>query len=141
MDTFITIISWLGGFALFFISLLLWSFAEGAYAQTGKTDGRIISLLSLALVVWLVWMGGSSIYDALFAAPDHIPTIKEKAHREYLQKIFFALAWIALMIWVFTPSKKKDQSKDKMREEMLEKLLDQFFKNKAKNQKNDKPKE
>ena len=147
MDTFITIISWVGGFALFFFAALTWAFAEGAHAQTGEIGGRVLSVISGVTIIWLLWMGASSLYDVVFGAPDHIPTIKEKAHQEFIQKILFGVVWIGVMFWLFAPSKKKDTSKDLIKKEMREKLLaqanslEEFFKLEEKYKENNKPKE
>ena len=147
MDTLITIISWIGGFALFFFALLTWIFAKGARVQTGEADGIILSVISAVTIIWLLWMGASSLYDAAFGMPDHIQTIKERAHQEFIQKILFGAVWIGVMFWILTPSEKKNTTKDLMKQEMREKLLaqansiEEFFRLEEKYKENDKPKE
>lgn len=139
MDTFITIISWVGGIALFFLLGLSLVFSSAANAQTGKSGFGIIAVTSGVLMVWLLWMGGASLYHAAGSATDaivnasHKETAKKQSEqtdkaniaskngdREDIRlQILFILVCIPFLIWLFTPSAKEDKEKDRVRKKFV----------------------
>ena len=71
MDIFITVVSWIIGLYVAFILLLAIGFAAGGAANTGSSELSIISIASSLLLIYLIWMGVSSLFFSDEAdAPD-----------------------------------------------------------------------
>ncbi len=62
MDIFITVIGWVIGLYVAFILLLSIGFSAGGAANTGNLDLGIISIVSSMLLMYLIWMGISSLF-------------------------------------------------------------------------------
>lgn len=144
MDIFITIISWIGGIALFGILGLAFGFSAGGFAQTKNSDLGIISLASTVLIFWLLWMGASSLYhmagsvvDAYTSAPQQsslaaqttatraqqpITTVavdKNDGKDNLQMQILFILASIPFLIWLLSPSGQEDKEKELIRKKLM----------------------
>ena len=63
MDTFITVISWIAGFYAAFILLLSIGFSAGGHANTGNAGLGMISIVSTLLFLFLIYLGGSSLFS------------------------------------------------------------------------------
>lgn len=71
MDIFITVVSWIIGLYVAFILLLAIGFAAGGASNTGSSELSIISIASSLLLIYLIWMGVSSLFFSDEAdAPD-----------------------------------------------------------------------
>ena len=71
MDTFITVILWLGGFYALFILALSIGFSAGGYAQTDNIELGIISAVSTFLFLFLIYLGISSITSYIFPSEEN----------------------------------------------------------------------
>ena len=144
MDIFITIISWIGGIALFGLFGLLFVFSSTAHTQPGESSLNIISIVSSALILWLLWMGASSLYHIAGSAADEYlnepqqtssvvqtattgsqqtittGTADKNDEKEDLRmQILFILATLPFLIWLFTPSDEKDTKRDLVRKKVM----------------------
>ena len=144
MDIFITIISWIGGFALFGLLGLVFVFSSTAHRQPGESSMDIVTLASFALMLWLLWMGGASIYhiagsaaDAYVNEPQQSSSVAQTAttgsqqsmttgttdkndEKDDLQmQILFILATIPFLIWIFSPSDQEDKKRDLVRKKFM----------------------
>ena len=64
MDILITIIAWVIGLYVAFILLLSIGFSAGGAANTGNSELSIISIVSSLLLIYLVWLGISSLFTS-----------------------------------------------------------------------------
>ena len=144
MDIFITIISWIGGFALFGLLGLIFVFSSTAHRQPGESSIDIVTLASLALMLWLLWMGGASIYhiagstaDAYVNKPQQSSSVAKTAtagtqqsvttdtvdksdEKDDLQmQILFILATLPFLIWLLSPSDQEDKKKELVRKKLM----------------------
>ena len=144
MDIFITIISWIGGFALFGLIGLIFVFSSTAHKHPGESSADILSLASLALILWLLWMGASSIFHMAGSAADTYlneaqpsssvshpavtgsdkeivtDTADQSEQKDDLRmQILFILAIIPFLIWIFTPSTRQDTRRDLIRKKVM----------------------
>ena len=144
MDIFITIISWIGGFGLFGLLGLVFIFSSTAHRHPGESSIDIVTLASFALMLWLLWMGGASIYhiagsaaDAYVNKPQQSSSVAQTAttgtqqsvttdtadkndEKDDLQmQILFILASLPFLIWIFSPSGQEDKKKDLIRKKVM----------------------
>ena len=62
MDVLITVVSWMIGLYVAFILLLSIGFALGGAVNTGSSELSIISIVSSMFLIYLIWMGISSLF-------------------------------------------------------------------------------
>ena len=144
MDIFITIISWIGGFALFGLLGLVFVFSSTAHRHPGESSIDIVTLASFALMLWLLWMGASSIFHMAGSAADAYvnkpqqsssfaktvmtgtqqsvttDTADKSDDKDDLQmQILFILASLPFLIWLLSPSDQEDKKKELVRKKLM----------------------
>ena len=133
MDTFITIVSWIGGIGVSFILLMSFVFSSAGAAQTNNSELKITAWISILLFIWLAWSGVSSLFisdkvntavttaqsTSLPEAKMTVSTVLENTMVMNALYVLFVFATLAFFSWLFTPSKSKESGKDLVRKKFL----------------------
>jgi len=144
MDTFITVVAWIVGLYAGFALLMAIIFSGLGAAETGNSELTIASILSSMLLIYLIWMGLSSVIednvvsvvpitkmDAMSinnpsALQDAVSTSEKRAvSKSNYDESDFALwsiymaAFVLFFLWIFRPSKKRGREKESVKKKFL----------------------
>ena len=133
MDILLTVLMWIGGFIAFGVLSMSFAFAAGGAAQTGKIELKVISGVSLFLMLFLLWMAGSTVLSsAVFEGAQNTLLVKESqaasSETAVVEKnnatninlwIFYGFFFITFFSWLFTPSKDKESEKGSITKKII----------------------
>ena len=144
MDIFITVVAWIVGLYAGFALLMAIVFSGLGAAQTGNSELTIASMVSSMLLIYLVWMGVSSLIEddvvstSLITKMDtmsvnnlstlqHTVTTSENraVSKSNYDESDFALwsiymaTFVLFFIWIFRPSTKRGREKELVKKKFL----------------------
>jgi len=146
MDIFITIISWIVGLYAGFALMMAIVFSSAGAAQTNNSELKITSLISTLLLLYLIWIGISSVFfsdEKESSARTKVEKIQKQTlaqtttvekvtspiktnatneanyNRNFILWTFYMIAFFVFFSWLFTPSKERGKGRDFIKQKFL----------------------
>jgi protein-S-isoprenylcysteine O-methyltransferase Ste14 len=113
MELALTIIAWLAGIFAFFILTMAIIFSETAHTTT--TADKIISPVATFLILYLLYLGISSLF---FSSSALIPELTSNQVDIGLW-VFYIILLVSFFGWIFTPSKNKSSKTKSIKMKIL----------------------